>query len=520
MSASARESKKNVPNLWKTSGCPGFSSLCKFNDATPQCRRAPSSGCSTRRRRRCWRAWSASRSAAEHKLRSRHRALCLLSRSRLPPLPERRRLSTPDLAAVLRRPAHARTDHHARRLAIVLPPYKPARLRLTVHCTVRDRRRHRKLVRPLRRCAPPGSGRHARTHRAPAVHPPRIPPSARQQHAHARAPTMRSQAQRAGAGGPAAAAAARARSPGSGGSGQGCTFAVAGSGYGHHRRARRDEGGGADRRDFAQTLRRGPARAAPRSSRSSHQHRGAAGDAAAAAGGGGAAERRDFAQMAISGGRAISASISASSGLRGATSARGGRTGAVASSGHCGGPTSGGVGGGGGGGPTLGGGGGGGGGGVILVGGGQARFPTSPYELPTSLPCLLTVWLYCTAHCRRHPFPSSDPEPAPNRGSTVLRTATAGATRVDGYLLAGGRVLRRGGLRGLTLPLPVTLTLTLALALTRNPNPDQAISADLVGELVYFDGDLVAVNSHTPHAGPRVGGTVIELHGQARPMSM
>jgi hypothetical protein len=72
----------------------------------------------------------------------------------------------------------------------------------------------------------------------------------------------------------------------------------------------------------------------------------------------------------------------------------------------------------------------------------------------------------------------------------------------------------------LTLTLTPALTLTLALALTRNPNPDQAISADLVGELVYFDGDLVAVNSHTPHAGPRVGGTVIELHGQARPMSM
>ena len=38
-----------------------------------------------------------------------------------------------------------------------------------------------------------------------------------------------------------------------------------------------------------------------------------------------------------------------------------------------------------------------------------------------------------------------------------------------------------------------------------------------MGELVYFDNALVAVDSQTPHAGPRVGGTVIELHGRARP---
>ena len=57
----------------------------------PPCRRARSSGCSTRRRRRCWRAWSASRSAAEHKPRSSHPALCVRRRLRCPPLPERRR---------------------------------------------------------------------------------------------------------------------------------------------------------------------------------------------------------------------------------------------------------------------------------------------------------------------------------------------------------------------------------------------------------------------------------------------
>ena len=37
-----------------------------------------------------------------------------------------------------------------------------------------------------------------------------------------------------------------------------------------------------------------------------------------------------------------------------------------------------------------------------------------------------------------------------------------------------------------------------------------------MGDLAYFDNDLVAVDSQTPHAGPRVGGTTIELHGQAR----
>lgn len=42
----------------------------------------------------------------------------------------------------------------------------------------------------------------------------------------------------------------------------------------------------------------------------------------------------------------------------------------------------------------------------------------------------------------------------------------------------------------------------------------QAVSADLVGELMYFDNDLVSVSRQTPHAGPVRGGTRVELHGQ------
>lgn len=61
---------------------------CRRDRRQPPCRRAPSSGCSTRRRRRCWRAWSASRSAAEPL--SSYQALCVLRRLRCPPPPKRR----------------------------------------------------------------------------------------------------------------------------------------------------------------------------------------------------------------------------------------------------------------------------------------------------------------------------------------------------------------------------------------------------------------------------------------------
>ena len=126
----------------------------------PPCRRARSSGCSTRRRRRCWRAWSASRSAAEHKPRSSRRALFVLT-PRCPPPPERRqqRRARRLAAVVRRRLARALMGHRARRLDTVLPPCSPARIHLTTHRTVHDRRRRRRLARLWPRRVPRGCGR-------------------------------------------------------------------------------------------------------------------------------------------------------------------------------------------------------------------------------------------------------------------------------------------------------------------------------------------------------------------------
>ena len=126
----------------------------------PPCRRARSSGCSTRRRRRCWRAWSASRSAAEHKPRSSRRALFVLT-PRCPPPPERRqqRRARRLAAVVRRRLARALMGHRARRLDTVLPPCSPARIHLTAHRTVHDRRRRRRLARLWPRRVPRGCGR-------------------------------------------------------------------------------------------------------------------------------------------------------------------------------------------------------------------------------------------------------------------------------------------------------------------------------------------------------------------------
>ena len=126
----------------------------------PPCRRARSSDCSTRRRRRCWRAWSASRSAAEHKPRSSRRALFVLT-PRCPPPPERRqqRRARRLAAVVRRRLARALMGHRARRLDTVLPPCSPARMYLTAHRTVRDRRRRLRLARLWPRRVRRGCGR-------------------------------------------------------------------------------------------------------------------------------------------------------------------------------------------------------------------------------------------------------------------------------------------------------------------------------------------------------------------------
>ena len=135
-----------------------FANFC--HQQLPPCRRARSSGCSTRRRRRCWRAWSASRSAAEHKPRSSRRALFVLT-PRCPPPPERRqqRQARRLAAAVRRRLARALMGHRARRLDTVLPPCSPARIHLTAHRTVHDRRRRRRLARLWPRRVPRGCGR-------------------------------------------------------------------------------------------------------------------------------------------------------------------------------------------------------------------------------------------------------------------------------------------------------------------------------------------------------------------------
>lgn len=253
------------------------------------------------------------------------------------------------------------------------------------------------------------------THRAPTVRP-TMRTAARTRpcthHSSALRTTRHSQAQRR----PAAVAVAR-----SSGSGLGGTFAVAGSGAGHQRRARLPPA----ERLPSPRLRSGrpPAEVAPRSS-PSHRERGGAADGGAAS-----SDRRDFAQIAISGALAISSS----SGLRGAVSARGGRPGASTSSGHDGGSTLSGGGGNGGGearakvalvgrtaasGGGAGGGGGGGGGiggGVIVVGGGQA-LPAS--HLPLLRTYLLAAYLLIMALLLTA---GDTPTPNPNHGSTHCR---------------------------------------------------------------------------------------------------